>query len=103
MFLNPPRWSIVHVDDNFIIINDLKMITDYSITNGIEYVTREINKEYDLKKRHLIYGDSTGFYDAIAVNEEGYFYNYIYLGVPSHEEAMKIFKEKFPNLFPVEK
>ncbi|EPB4516207.1 hypothetical protein ACRJAL_003758 [Acinetobacter baumannii] len=98
MFLNPPRWTVVFVDENFIVINDLKMITDLTITNGIEQVTQQINAEYDLTKRHLIYGDSMGLYDAIDVNDEGNFYNFLYLGVGSHLEAIEAFKEKYQHL-----
>ncbi|MFZ7793215.1 hypothetical protein [Acinetobacter lwoffii] len=98
MFLNPPRWTVVFVDENFVVIEDLKMVTDLTITNGIEQVTRQINAEYDLTKRHLIYGDSTGLYDAVDVNDEGNFYNFLYLGMASHIEAIQVFKEKYQHL-----
>lgn len=82
------EYSIV---DDVVILYDLDK--GMSITNDVENVLYDLKAIIpDLKNKHIIYQDTAGIFDEIAVTSDCEFLGFNYLGETSLHQALRVLK-----------
>lgn len=84
--LPPARFEAVQIDE-FIVISDLNAPGRSSVTNDADRVVRTVLEYTDLRKRRILYRDSSGTWDGMAVSQ-GVFAGFVGIGATSLSAAM---------------
>jgi hypothetical protein len=83
------RFTAELVDDDLIVVVDLDLPNTKSVTNDAERVVATIADYVTIGKRQIVYRDSSGRWDGIAVRREREFGGFVGIGAETREAAIE--------------
>lgn len=90
-----PDYAIVSIRNEFLVLEDAGIGESCSITNGVDTLLTELNKEYDVSAFKVIYKDSDGIFDGIKVKSDGTFDRFLALRKVDMYEAIAEYEKRY--------
>lgn len=92
MIIIPARFTAALDGDDMIVVIDNGTGDHKSVTNDIERVVRVVGEYVTIGKRQMIYRDSTGLWDGVAIRK-GAFFGFVPLRTTDQRAAMVAARE----------